>query len=302
MSRFAGYFAALTASTLMFTAVGCGKSSADGSARSHADQHGGTAEAQGDPSHSGEIQLAGGDVSLDGGVTPAGYFVPGADPFKFVLAKLQPLHVLVGTWRGVTVRAIGGAKAIESPEWSWDFLSDSLQPALVLTSKTSPYLHKARLTFLADRRVFHCVVSDANGGERVYEGNFTQPPQEAPSSNGDLQRSFKLRLVQVTPMPQSDELVFSQENNDRYLLEIHRTSDGSLKHYDTVQTVREGGSISIEPEKFGGHRCIVSGGMGAIPVSHEGKTYHVCCEGCKAAFLANPMRWIAAASESARHP
>ena len=37
-----------------------------------------------------------------------------------------------------------------------------------------------------------------------------------------------------------------------------------------------------------GPECVVTGGLGTIPVSYNGKTYYVCCSGCKQAFDADP--------------
>ena len=36
---------------------------------------------------------------------------------------------------------------------------------------------------------------------------------------------------------------------------------------------------------------MVSGGLGTIRVSYQGKTYYVCCSGCKAEFDANPEKY-----------
>jgi len=46
-------------------------------------------------------------------------------------------------------------------------------------------------------------------------------------------------------------------------------------------------SGSAEPE------CVVSGGKGTIQVSHNGKTYYVCCTGCRDEFKAEPEKYIA---------
>src|SRR5205814_3634563 len=37
--------------------------------------------------------------------------------------------------------------------------------------------------------------------------------------------------------------------------------------------------------------CIVSGGLGTMPVSYMGKTYYVCCSGCRAEFNENPAKY-----------
>ncbi len=38
--------------------------------------------------------------------------------------------------------------------------------------------------------------------------------------------------------------------------------------------------------------CIVSGGLGTIKVRYKGKTYYVCCSGCKAEFDEHPEKYV----------
>ena len=38
----------------------------------------------------------------------------------------------------------------------------------------------------------------------------------------------------------------------------------------------------------GGPECVVTGGLGTMQVSYKGKTYYVCCSGCKQAFDDDP--------------
>ena len=50
---------------------------------------------------------------------------------------------------------------------------------------------------------------------------------------------------------------------------------------------------------YGDKTCIISQGLGTISVSYKGKSYWVCCTGCKAAFEAEPETWIARAARQA---
>jgi hypothetical protein len=276
------------ACALLFLLVGCGQSDGDGQQ---------SAATQTEPNRDSTIHV---DADETGYVTPAGYTQETADPFRASLRALQPLQVLVGTWQGLTVRAIGGAKAIESPERNWDSLTDPQQPALVLKSKSSPYLKQARLTYRPERRVFHLFVTTANGSERILEGSFTQPPNDAANAKGDLERTFQLRLVQVTPEANAEALVITQEHNDCYRLDVHRKAGDSIALYDTVEANREGPHMTLPASKADPELCAVSGGKGTIPLLFDGKMYHVCCEGCKAAFMADPHRWIAAFEQNAQ--
>ena len=46
--------------------------------------------------------------------------------------------------------------------------------------------------------------------------------------------------------------------------------------------------------------CIVTEGRGTIQVSHKGKTYYVCCSGCKDLFTKDPEAILAEAAERAK--
>jgi YHS domain-containing protein len=47
-----------------------------------------------------------------------------------------------------------------------------------------------------------------------------------------------------------------------------------------------------------GPECIVSGGQGTMRVSYKGKTYYVCCTGCRDAFNDDPVKYIGEFEES----
>src|SRR5262249_17977294 len=49
-----------------------------------------------------------------------------------------------------------------------------------------------------------------------------------------------------------------------------------------------GESLGAKAKKI---ECIVSGGLGTIPVSFKGETFYVCCSGCKDAFNENPEKY-----------
>ena len=36
----------------------------------------------------------------------------------------------------------------------------------------------------------------------------------------------------------------------------------------------------------------MTGGLGTIQVAYNGKTYYVCCSGCREEFAANPKKYV----------
>jgi len=212
-----------------------------------------------------------------------------------VLQELKPLQVLIGEWSGKTQKIISGAVSIEEPAWRRDFTTNVEQPALVFISESSPYFKTGRLTYLIDTAEYQLTVTDRYGTERVYQGTFSEPVRDVVGDDKNLQRTYKLQLVQVSPEEGNKwrQVVFNQQENNRYLLEIYDQRGGGMIRYDTVENQRLGTSFALNPDDYRGKECVISGGLGTMTVSHNGQSYYVCCSGCRDAFNDDPKTWIA---------
>src|SRR5262249_61082512 len=90
---------------------------------------------------------------------------------------------------------------------------------------------------------------------------------------------------------QDQRLVISPLHANRFLYDYYvKPSDRGLytKLYQ-VGATKEGVPFAGGD---GRPECIVSGGLGTIPVTYKGKTYYVCCSGCRSAFNEDPERFI----------
>lgn len=212
-----------------------------------------------------------------------------------VLAEMMPLQIMLGTWRGITYSKKDNFNQIDAPSWVWDFQSDREHPALVMTSAEGPYFRAARLSFSTESRRFLLTTTDPDGAERRFEGTFTQAPEQVQGEDKTLQQTFSLELTEVEPAQARDQwrVVFNQQENNRYLLELYRKRGASFARFDTVATQREGTSFALNDSDYGERKCVISGGLGTIQVSWQGKSYWVCCTGCQAAFNEDPATWIA---------
>src|SRR5262249_13120813 len=90
---------------------------------------------------------------------------------------------------------------------------------------------------------------------------------------------------------QGERLVFQLLHYNRYVLyyEERPADSKSFTQQCRVGSTKEGvpcASVDNGPE------CIVSGGKGTIAVTHKGKTYYVCCSGCRDAFKDEPEKYI----------
>ena len=207
---------------------------------------------------------------------------------------LRPLQVVVGQWRGNTFRE----HVVHQVDWAWDHRSDPAAPALVMAAPKNPFFESARLSFDPDAEQYLLTVFEPSGERREFVGEFTEQPQDVVGDDGrGLQRTFEIRFEQTSPKSgERWRLVMNQQENNRFLVELEkRRGQGRFRRFDTFSNQRKGTNFAIVEEGYGEKTCIISGGLGTIPVSHAGRTYYVCCSGCKAAFEDDPEAWIAAA-------
>src|SRR5262249_17268307 len=61
-----------------------------------------------------------------------------------------------------------------------------------------------------------------------------------------------------------------------------------VKGYQVACT-KKGESLAARAKKV---ECVVTGGLGTMPVSYKGVTYYVCCTGCRDAFNEDPEKYI----------
>lgn len=239
-------------------------------------------------------------VTLGGNQSTSGSSADGApeeQKFDNVLEALKPLQIMLGEWGGTTFKKFDGFSSVETLDWVWDLQSNPAQPALVMQADKSRYYENARLTYLADKQKYRLTVTDKDGQKKVYEGEFSVPLTKIPGDDDPnvLHSTYKLSLALVEPADEKKhaQIILNQQNNDRYMFELYDLRGDSYARVDTINTRRKGTSFAKSDSDYGSKTCIISGGLGTSQVSYHGKSYYVCCSGCRKAFEANPEKWIA---------
>ena len=214
---------------------------------------------------------------------------------RALLEAMKPVQIMLGSWRGTTQKEAGDFKALDEPEWVWDFQSNREQPAMVMKSAKSPYFREARLTYLTESNKFQLSAIDPEGNIREFEGKFAAPVEEFQGDDQKMHIKYKLQLQQTNGTTPRDtwQVTFNQQENHRYLVELARQSGSNFIRFDTIATQRQGTSFAKSDASYGERECIISGGLGTTQVSYMGKSYWVCCSGCQAAFNEDPQSWIA---------
>lgn len=238
------------------------------------------------------VKLGGGGGDSTATTSAAKKQLPPEKQIDEVRKALKPIQVVLGEWHGI----IDKSKEYEDLNWVWDWKTDRAQPALTMkTVGEGVHFKSVRLTYLTDEQQFQMTIADKEGKQRVLQGDFSEEPTEKPGEDKKQtpQRTYKLKLTETGDAKDRWQIVMNQQDNHRYLLELSRIRGKNFVRFDTIATQREGTSFAVNDSDFKEKTCVISQGLGTIPVSHKGKSYWVCCSGCKAAFEEDPEKWIA---------
>jgi hypothetical protein len=188
---------------------------------------------------------------------------------KLELGKVQ---AVVGAWKGVGLPQRGSTKGswTEESEWKWQFEKGIAE--LVFTTSKGKYFSGGELSYAGGDKPF--VLTATSGDQKLtYRG--------AMNADGSLALNLD-KPADDHPARVTFRLV---AGNDRMIMLLEKKSGEAYSRIAEIGATRKGsgfgkGATYIE--------CIVTGGLGTIEVSYEGKTYHVCCTGCLEVFKDDP--------------
>jgi len=213
--------------------------------------------------------------------TTAVLAVPDNSPATVQKEQLSKLQSLVGQWRGVGQPQRSSTKDtwVEEADWAWQF--DKEAPSLVGKLPKGKYFRELRLAAAAGDGQYTIKATPAAGGEPI-------------AYLGSLDKDGQLLLATQQPregLPQRLSFRFVA-GGDRLLLLMEKagTSGGQFVRLAEVGYTRQGSGFG---KNVAQRECIVTGGLGTIEVTHNGKTYFVCCTGCRDYFNENPEKVLA---------
>jgi len=193
---------------------------------------------------------------------------------------LAPFGSFVGGWKGVGQLRRGSTKGawIEESDWAWHF--DGPHAALVFETPKNKYYTAGRLEPLAEEGRFRLLATRRDDGKQ---------DEFLGGRHGDA-------LVVEADLAGDDfpdRISIRHAAGDARLIVLYERRIGTTDRFVRLAEVgatREGVKLAAgtgQPE------CIVTGGLGTIAVSYQGKTYYVCCGGCRDLFNEDPAAAIA---------
>lgn len=190
---------------------------------------------------------------------------------------LQPFNDLIGKWKGTGEPKGPGADKtdfwIETMDWQWQFKSDD-----------------AWLKVAFDKsRNFTSGELRAIPAKNEYQLTLKTPRKETITFSGTIKDRTAMFERQVKD--EAHRLVFSllHENRFLYRYEVRGSGKTLFTQQYRVGATKEGVAFASGDTK---PQCIVSGGLGTMPVSYKGQTYYVCCGGCRTEFNENPEKYV----------
>ena len=205
-------------------------------------------------------------------------------------SALQKFNTLIGEWKGTgTLEGPAGRQRngfwTEAITWSWRFQGSDI--ALLAEWESGKDWTRGELRYHPKTEQYQFRLTAADRTRKTFVGKFQEGSGRSPS--------LILDRTEPTDGP-AERLVFTLLHSNRHLYRLERkaNSGNTFSKIYQVGATKKGVPFASVAQ---GPKCIVSGGVGSIMVKYQGKTYFVCCSGCKDAFLADPEQYIQAAAE-----
>ncbi len=200
-------------------------------------------------------------------------------------AALEEFNGLIGGWRGSAQPVRNSTKGAwtEKAEWVWEIKKDAV--ALQYQIKDGLALQAARLTFDPEHKTYSLTATLPDKTTREYSGKLVEKKLVLDSKSDSAGYVHRLTITQL--------------NEKRTLVLFERRPEAGERFSRVVEVgyTREGTTLAVEGA--GDPECIVSGGKGTMQLTYKGKTYWVCCTGCRDAFNDDPEGIIAEAAARA---
>jgi YHS domain-containing protein len=199
--------------------------------------------------------------------------------------ELQKLGEFIGRWATNGEGTVGGKKQLwkETWEWAWKFGKDG-DAWVVVTVKDAKFFPSAEVRYDAAKKAFAVTAKDAKGDTQEYTGTLDKKGvftlERTDAGTKDV---HKLKLSTAAEGVRLNAVYEVQAGGKGLASTVYKSTGN-----------KEGESIAGGKKK---PECVVTGGAASIQVSYQGKTYYVCCSGCKDEFDANPKKYVDAAAK-----
>ncbi len=207
-------------------------------------------------------------------------FAADPPPQRTPKEALQAVQLLVGSWRGTglpegTREEKQKGLWEETIHWEWQFKDKDV--FLKATIEKGKYFTAAELRYLPEKDTYQLTATTPKKDKVVFEGPLKE--KRLTLERTDDKTKEEQRLI----------ITLLHDNRFLYKYEVKAAEKPTFKAIYQV-----GATNDAIPFASTDHSkdCVVSGGRGSIAVTYMGKTYYVCCSGCKDAFNEDPAKYV----------
>jgi len=193
---------------------------------------------------------------------------------------LRELQEFIGEWESKETKTKlkpGPRDPIwtESAEWNWRFKGDDI--CLSVDFKGAKFLKNAEIRYLLDKKRYQLTGTPVEGTEKaVFDG---------------VLKDDKLEFVRTDPKTKQTQRIRMNTAAEgvRSIYYVEQKSGTLWNLQYMVASNKKGESLGKTQKR---PECVVSGGLGTMPVNFNGETFYVCCSGCADAFKENPKKYV----------
>jgi YHS domain-containing protein len=218
--------------------------------------------------------------------TAAGVAQPDKKPKPEDQAKakkaLQEVQDFIGLWNLEGTQKAGGTTTAwkEKVNWGWKFKDGDAWLTVDFAEGKGKYYQSGELRYAVEKKKYVLALTPTGKDqpEQAFEGDFAKGALKAQRKDPKTNDVYRITLNTAS-------------EGERMLVKVEKQDEG--KGPFSVQYAMNGPKDGLVaaggPKK---PECIVSGGAANIQVSYNGKTYYVCCSGCRDEFNANPTKYV----------
>jgi hypothetical protein len=191
---------------------------------------------------------------------------------------LQDVGEFIGSWK-LDAKPGKGASWNETVQWGWKFNKGG-ESWIALEFKDGKHFASGDLKYLVDKKQYQLTLVDKDKKSQVFMGEFKKGTLKLERKD---EKTADVHRVTFNTLSEGVRMALNYE-----------TQAGGKGLFGTVYK----GTGTKEGESFAGGaaakkpECLVTGGVGTIAVMYMGKTYYVCCSGCRDEFNDNPKKYV----------
>lgn len=194
-------------------------------------------------------------------------------PNSASIEALREFNGLIGNWRGIGQVKRGSPQGAwqEKAELVWELKSKST--GIRFNVDDGKEWKSALLTYDVALKQFLLTATLPDDTSRTYQGKL---------------QDKRLVLEGLDAKKEVHRLTLTLLNENRILILFEKRPEQQSFFTRTGEVGYQRQGTKLAAVGGSGPVCVVTGGAGTIPVMHKGKTYYVCCTGCRDAFNDDP--------------